>query len=231
MSKEAELLFNKGGETWFANKIFYPYFTNNGIFKNRIAYDNHLFYFAVSILWRCLYENLEELGDRDYPYKLEIRQAYEEWRMFLYKDILPENYNRVYFHPTGQFGFPEIEYSRYYFDRMCDSTIVYDNESNKCAIYCKLPKFSFWSIINETEPKINWGLRINPTKGKIDFKKYRFAETYLIQFYANRILQTNKVIKESEMSEVQQNKICQRIKKNPDHFADSQLANLIINKL
>lgn len=231
LSKEAEQLFNNRGETWFANKVFYPYFANNGVFDNRIAYDEHLFYFAVSLLWRCLYENLEELGDRDYPYKSELRQAYEEWRMFLYKDIFPDNYNRIYFHPTGQFRFPEIEYSQYYFERMCDSTIFYDNESNKCAIYCKLPQFSFWSIINETEPKVNWGLRINPIKGKIDFKKYRFAEIYLIQFYANRILQTNKIIKESGMSEVQLNKISQRIKNNIDHFDESQLANLLINKL
>ena len=56
LSEKAEQRFSIN-EKWFAENIFKPYLKQQRII---FEYDEHLFYFAISLLWRILVLKLEE---------------------------------------------------------------------------------------------------------------------------------------------------------------------------
>lgn len=53
LSFEAEQAFSKR-EKWFAENIFVPYLSR----KYKLQYDNNLYYFAISFLWRVIHLEL-----------------------------------------------------------------------------------------------------------------------------------------------------------------------------
>ena len=52
---EAEQLFGVK-EKWFSEHIFKPFMENG---KSSFQYDENLYYFLISVLWRCLLHQLE----------------------------------------------------------------------------------------------------------------------------------------------------------------------------
>ena len=92
LSHDAEQRFSKK-EKWFAEKIFTPYLEGEG---KSFDYDENLFYFALSFLWRVLIlhtdftPKLKE--DWCYPKLLEVEN---EWSKFLSKYQFPRHYHHL----------------------------------------------------------------------------------------------------------------------------------------
>lgn len=61
LSFDAEQMFSKR-ESWFAQKLFTPYYKNEDFYQRKIEYNENFYYFAISILWRLLVYNLKEEG-------------------------------------------------------------------------------------------------------------------------------------------------------------------------
>lgn len=232
LSYDAEQMFNKR-ETWFANKMFFPYYMDESFLKKVVEYNESFYYFAISLLWRLLVYNLKEESCRDSEFvsKYHLQEVAEEWRQFLLNGIYPMNYNRIYFFPLYNNIKYDLEYADYYLDRMFDSTFVWDDDGVRSSFFCKLPRFAFWAPITDLNAPTNYGISINPIKGTIDFQKEfaydKVMSNYgITRFYQGRILLTNKLFENSEISRTQQEKIEQRIKNNSS-FPNSELEKLL----
>jgi hypothetical protein len=98
LGNRAEQMFSLR-EKWFAEHIFMP-FCNSTILKTKANYDNNLYYFIVSVLWRRFYTL------RDYI-KVELREqcmlALEEWRKYLLNGVTPPKFNQIYMMPLSFF--------------------------------------------------------------------------------------------------------------------------------
>jgi len=225
LSEKAEQEFSVR-EKWFAEKIFKPYLSNN----YSLPYNEELYYFSLSFLWRALLVNLktEDLSSKWY-YDL-ILEASEEWRLFLADRVFPRNFcntymvftDRVVNHPSGLQGVD------HYLTRAMDATIVTNHEKSFLFIYAKFNRFIFWAPIKELSKKfeLNDAL-INPVQGifKIPQKVDYFP---ISSFIGNRI----KGLSELELpNEEQQNKIEQEIIKNPKEFWRSDLGKSLLNDL
>lgn len=99
LSHEAEQRFGVS-EKRFAEKIFVPYLEHG---HRAFPYDDHLYYFSISFLWRVLVLHTDLSPEAKtawfYPELLKIEQ---EWRDFLANYIYPSTYpNAQLFLPTG----------------------------------------------------------------------------------------------------------------------------------
>lgn len=232
LSFDAEQMFSKR-ESWFAQKLFTPYYKNEDFYQRKIEYNENFYYFAISILWRLLVYNLKEEGhcNPEYIKKYHLLEVAEEWRQFLLNGVYPMNYNKIYFFPLHNNVKYNLEYADYYLDRMFDSTFVWDNDGVRSSFFCKLPRYAFWATITESNTPTNYGISINPIKGIIDFQEEftydKIISNYgITQFYQGRILLTNQLIKDSRISKSQQEKIEQRMRSNKN-FPDSELEQLL----
>src|SRR5688572_7938486 len=78
-------------EDWFKRIIFQPYLSNT----HTLPYDDQLFYFTISLLWRVM----KAIGTsspelRQYKYSLDAAES--EWRQYLLGGPLPSRYNDLH---------------------------------------------------------------------------------------------------------------------------------------
>lgn len=222
LGRDAEQDFSKR-EKWFAEKIFRPYLAGVHILK----YDENLYYFAVSFLWRIL---ISELDNEDLSHKWYyniIIKAEKEWREYLLNETIPENFNkmcilltdRVKENPTDLKGVD------FYLTRAMDGTIV-DNKPQTCLlIYGKFNKFVFWAVLKNYGDENTLGdVLINPKEGILNIPQ---ELTYfpICSFLGNRI----KVVENMQFPSVeQQNKIEKEIL-NDNDFWNKELGQSLLN--
>ena len=225
LSEKAEQEFS-AREKWFAENIFKPYLSST----IRLKYDENLYYFSLSFLWRGLLTNLkfENLTSKWY-YDLVIK-ASEEWRQFLAQGLYPQNYHKVYMLLTDRVGSHDsgLKGVDHYFTRAMDATIVTNPEKSSLFIYGKFNRFIFWIPIIET--KENFELSealINPISGEFNIPQ-KINYFPLSSFLGNRI----KGLSEFDLpNDEQQMKIEKEILKNPEEFWDSDLGKSLLNDL
>ena len=233
LGRHAEQDFSKR-EKWFAENIFTP-FVNGRLMNRKIAYDEHLYYFCISLLWRVLYYTKDSIkGDKE---RRKCREALEEWRAFLNGGNYPNNYGSIYLMPITpelldkeqlfQEGTREIVEMEWYIRRSFDSDL-FGLIPNNNFFFCKIPCFFFWSVIERDNQDINCGLRITPDGGKIDFKRYHIGNGYIKEYIILRIIlsaQKSDEVSKSLSSE-QQDKIIQFALQDK-HLRYSELAYFI----
>lgn len=236
LGEQAEQEFSKR-EKWFAENLFIP-FCNSEINNCKLVYCEELYYFCVSLLWRALY--LVKDGIIGDELKTRCNQAFEEWRIFLNGGNLPPTFNRIYLMPITpmlfddmpQLTFTEQQWNEveWYIHRDIDSAL-YDLIPNNSAFFCKIPFFFFWAEIDRTEANLNYGLRILPTGGKIDFKHYRIGKGPIKYYILQRIiLESIKIDEISEqLSEKQQRTIIKHVIQDK-HLLNSELGGFLIKK-
>lgn len=224
LSSDAEQKFGVR-EKWFAENIFVPYLKG----KLTFDYDQNLYYFAISFLWRILlteFKTNKELKNKWY-YE-QLKEVEIEWRKFLDKEIIPTKYHnanlvftdRIKSHTTDLKGVD------FYFTRMMDATIVSSPDKTLLFLYGKFNRFIFWSVIKS--PKYNdelYEVEINPKKGTIEVPQGLDYEP-ILTFIGNRI----KGISEfPSASTEQQEKIEKEIMKNPEKFLKSDVWKSLFN--
>jgi hypothetical protein len=221
LSEQVEQLFGTR-EKWFAENIFHPYL------KNRFAqmhYNEDLYYFALSMLWRILVLELEQPEIEKFLFYSEMVKAEKQWREFLLNGIFPRDFNNAHFILTDKVSDHTLPSHSvdYFFTRVLDGTTVYNDEFGYCSIYVKFSRFIFWSFLigGDEENMIN--TKINPISGKIGIPQ-KFDSFQILSFFPHRI----KLLDEMEFaSEKHQDKIINEMSKNKDHYLNSELLHSI----
>ena len=223
LSERAEQEFSIR-EKWFAENMFYPFHKG----KRELEYNQDLYYFTISFLWRVLKLNLrnENLKDRWYYSKLIV--AENEWREYLTNGVFPKTCNNNFLYFTHYIGenTTSIERVYSYLLRTFDATIITEKE-NSLIIYGKFNQFMFWSVLKANVSDFPpMDCYINPNGGKFKIPQNNFFQYRVLNgFLGNRIQGINNLINPSEK---QQEKILKEIMKNPKEWLESDTGKSII---
>jgi hypothetical protein len=212
-------------EKWFAENIFIPYLSHN----LELKYNENLYYFAISFLWRVLVLELrnDEKLKGNWYYDIIIK-AEKEWKEYLATGNLPKTHKQIclFFSDRVKSHNTELKGVDFYFTRILDATIV-DNEPHTCLlVYGKFNKFIFWGILKNYggEDKLT-DVEINP-KGGIFKVPQRIDYFPIISFFGNRIRQVATM---ELPREEQQRKIEQEVLKDPNSFWESDVGQSLFN--
>lgn len=224
LSEKAEQKFSVS-EKWFAEHMFKPFLKRG---QKSFNYNEQLFYFVLSFLWRVLLLNLTEKTTKNEPHHDILISAELEWRSFLSKYIYPRNFDQVFVLLTDRVLSHNINAHGvdYFMTRTMDCTIVSNEENSYVAVYGKFLRFIFWAELkNEKRPDIREALKINPQRGTINFPQ-NFDDGMFSNFILNRILETQHWPKTTD---TQQEKIANEIMNDPEKFMNSDAGKAIIN--
>lgn len=100
LSHDAERKFSLS-EKWFSENIFKSYQENLSF---SFEYDENLYYFSISFLWRVLLLNLDYDGIISAPFFDTICKAQTDWKLFLRDYQYPE-FDRIYIFLTDRVTF------------------------------------------------------------------------------------------------------------------------------
>lgn len=224
LSEKAEQEFSKR-EKWFAENIFVPYLAG----KTNLPYNENLYYFAVSFLWRILVLELkrdENLKTKWY-YQI-ILDAEKEWRDFLKNGNKIENFDLICIQLTDRVtennsGIKGVDF---YLTRAMDATIV-DNQTQTCLmIYGKFNRFIFWGVLKKygDEDKLQDSI-INQEKGVISIPQ-GMEYFPIASFLFNRMKEIENLPRPNQD---QQDKILNEIMKDPKNFWNSDVGKSLYN--
>jgi hypothetical protein len=225
LSHTAEQEFGKR-EKWFAENIFVPYLTEQ---KYTLPYDENMYYFAVSFLWRVLVLNLKtDLNINKYWYYNLLIKAEKEWREYLANDRIPEKFSNINLMFTDRVltNNSELKGVDFYTTRVMDATIV-DNKPHTCLlIYGKFNKFIFWGVLKDYGgEELLTDTRINPSRGVFRIPQ-KFEYFPIVSFLGNRIKEVNSFPLPNQS---QQEKIEKEILKDPIAFWNSDVGKSLFN--
>jgi len=217
LSEEAEQIFSKR-EKWFAENIFHIYLKNSFA---QMSYNENLFYFAISMLWRILVLELEQPDIENFKFYDTMKNAEKQWREFLLNGIFPSDFNNAHLILTDKV----IDHTMpshsvdYYMTRMLDGTTVFSEENKSCSMYVKFSRFIFWSFLTGGDEEKMINTKINPIGGTIGIPQ-RSESFQFMTFIPHRIKLTDEM---EYASEKQQEKILKEIKENRAHYDNSEL--------
>jgi hypothetical protein len=224
LSKKAEQEFALR-EKWFAENIFVPYLSR----KLELEYNENLYYFAVSFLWRILVLELKsDKNLKDKWYYNIIIKVEKEWKEYLITGKLPNTHNQFCLLLTDRVkqNNSDLKGVDFYFTRILDATIV-DNDPKTCLlIYGKFNKFIFWANLKKYggEEKLH-DVEIKSQGGKFQVPQ-KLEYFPILSFIGNRIRQVGGM---ELPSEEQQKKIENEILKDPDSFWKSDVGQSLFN--
>lgn len=225
LSQDAEQKFSLS-EKWFAEQMFKPFQEK---LQTSFEYNENLFYFSVSFLWRILLLNLEYSSVSNALFYDIISEAENDWKLFL-RDYNYPKYDRIYLFFTDKVSSHNLDARGvdYYMTRTLDGTIVTNNDNSFVAVYGKFLKFTFWGILKgeKEENKIS-ELRINPIKGLIKSPQ-NLSSNAMIGFFFNRIKEFEK---NNLVSEKQEEIILKEIEKDLNRFINSEASASIFNDI
>ena len=92
LSRASEQRFS-AAETWFANNIFHPVTQNE---LKAFSYDDHLYYFIVSLLWRALHVEINSKTYDKEAYYSQLLACEKQWRSFLNDGYVPHQFPDAY---------------------------------------------------------------------------------------------------------------------------------------
>ena len=220
LCKDCEDKFNKV-ETAFANQIFYPY-QNEG--KEEFYYDDWLHYFIVSVNWRFLYYRLADfLRDGDIELDslevfLESEKTLRDYLMNRRPDI-GNIENHMFFHgdikeasEAYKDGRPHVT-----FRRGSGGTTYYYPDLNEYATYSNLMGIMIITLYRKNNDAIWKNTQI------FCGSNYIKASNQNIQsMFAQELRYDVEDLDNVALSEKQQNKIIDSIKRNPEEFMNSK---------
>ncbi|WP_339726677.1 hypothetical protein [Maribacter stanieri] len=224
LSFKAEQEFAKR-EKWFAEKIYVPYLSGKKYFK----YDDNLYYFSISFLWRTLIFQLktEPTLKKDWTYNTLLKVE-KEWKEFLKTNKKPKKYHNVNLLFTSRIESHSTELNGvdYYTSRALDATIVDNQNHTFILIYAKFNRFIFWSVVKSPEYQDElYEVEINPKEGVLEVPQDVVYQP-INSFIANRI---KKIAEFPRPNQSEQDKIEKEIMKNPEKFWNSDAGQSLYN--
>ena len=212
-------------EKWFAENVYVPYL--NG--KRRFEYNENLYYFSISFLWRTLILQLrtETKLKTDWTYSTLLKVE-KEWKSFLTNDKVPKNYHNVNLLFTDRIESHNTELTGvdFYMTRAMDATIVDNQNHTFIIIYAKFNRFIFWSVVKSPEFLDElYDVEINPKKGILEVPQGLVYEP-ITSFLTHRI---EKIAEFPRPNQSEQDKIEKEIMKDPDKFWKSDVGQSLYN--
>ena len=223
LGHNAEQEFSKR-EKWFAENIFNPYLNGNRL----IPYNENLYYFIVSFLWRILIFHIRKGNLNNNWYYDILLKAESQWKSFLSKDVYPYDFDEIYMLFTDRINEnnTDLKDADYYFTRAMDATIVSNKNETGLAVYGKFNRFIFFGILKYSHMPIKVEeLKINPLSGIIKIPQI-YEHPFISSFLYNRIKGLENLPLPNEK---QQQKIYEEILKNPDDFWNSDAGKSLYN--
>ena len=224
LSHKAEQEFSLR-EKWFAENIFVPYLSG----KTELPYNENLYYFAVSFLWRILVLELKRDENLKNKWYYEtILAAEQEWKEFLKNGNEIKNYDLICIQLTDRVAENNtgIKGVDFYLTRAMDATIV-DNQTQTCLmIYGKFNRFMFWAVLKKygDEDKAIDSI-INKNGGTIIVPQ-KFEYFPIVSFIFNRMKEVENLPRPNQD---QQDKIFDEIMKDPEKFWKSDVGQSLYN--
>jgi hypothetical protein len=225
LSAKAEQDFSKR-EKWFAERIFFPYLNED---QRQLKYDDNLFYFSISLLWRVLIGHLNHPSLKDEQYLDRLKEVSGDWKLYLRGERKVPKYNKVYIYLTGRVLYHDIDSDEvdYYLTRALDATIVANDPPTFVSVYAKFNRFIFWATIYGGNTTGLSTLKISPTGGVINIPQ-NCKDEYMNSFFRNRIIEIGTL---PTVSEKQKKIIEDDFERNKSKFLKSDAADSMRNDL
>lgn len=105
---------------------------------------------------------------------------------------------------------------------------IYCEKPNNRALFCKIPRFFFWAVIERDDSALNYGLKILPKGGTIDFKRYNIGKGEIKTFILQRVI--NRLNEEEKAKMKITSKQCDLIEQRTfqdKHLLNSELGHLL----
>lgn len=223
LSHEAEQVFSIK-EKWFAENIFKPFMEKG---EHNFHYDENLYYFLISVLWRGLLHQMENSAISNDTTLNILEEVQLDWKSYLsgekkapqFSDVNLFLTDNIKSHNTGIMGLD------FYFTRMIDLTIFSDDKGDHIYVYGKFLKFIFWSTIKDPRNIDNSIVQIKQSGGIINFPQ-NFQDSFFMEALIFRV----KAISELPQPNDQQlQKITDEVLKNPKAFFNSEAGGSIMN--
>lgn len=225
LSSRAEQEFGRR-EKWFSEHIFLPYLEQN---MKSLLYDENLYYFAISFLWRVLVVNLSHPAISKQPFYSLLQEAENEWRLFLRDLTFPTAHSKAHLFFTDRIKAHNVPVKGldHYVTRALDSTIVFNEDGTFVAVYGKFLRFVFWGVLKGGDESKIKDLLIDPIGGKMTIPQ-RFEEMTMTTFFGTRVRELEALPKSTES---QQQKILEEMKKNDGAFFKTDAGQSMLNDL
>lgn len=189
-------------EDMFARSIFKPYQENQT--EQNFKYGSWLSRFVISLSWRVLAINLDQLSTEEpalFPHSL---QAFEYWRQFLLRrtnKIKPYEHRMFFFSSVDESSTVQIPPRFHsYILRGFDASVV--SSDTRSRVYSLLPGMLIWSTIQPPRSK-DWGPKSVIGKSGFLSTSQQTKDSFLF----NWIFQRANAASEAKVSELQQAKI------------------------
>jgi hypothetical protein len=221
LCRECEDLFNSF-ETPFANQIFHAYDLNRSI---RVRYGEWMLKFCTSVAWRSLLHLKQEQQVTQFNARQVglVDDALRTWSRYLrgeYKHtgsfelhLLP--FDEIEHASGGQTFSPNINR---YLTRAID--INAGSSDSVCFTYSKLGPFAVFGFIQSDYPQQWKGTKVSDRSGWFEPGNYTLPKQ-LMDYLNDRASRTIKAME--KISAVQQAKIAESLRENPDRFIQSGL--------
>lgn len=211
-------------ESYFANTIFHPYMNEQEI-SYSFQYDHRLIRFCAGLSWRSLVYLTEVLNDENHD---EIEKYKSKLQSFLLeKSSNVDQYEQHLFPLSLNSESPlNLKHSNLnsYFHRSVDIDLL--TLKNEMLIYTKIPNFILISNINYSNINKMRGSRIALKQGVFTVNKNFILPIEMYNYLDNRLT----FIKENltdQISDVQNQKILEDIKKDPERLLKSNTLKAI----
>lgn len=219
LCRSCEEIFNRL-ETTFANSLFYPYHGDPTI---RVAYDDWLLRFCVSISWRVLslFQDEGHLSTFPKQFEADIQDALAAWKAFLLGSRSDLGEHEEHLIPWSQITSADksmpVNINRYLL-RSIDIDVVEDGET--AFVYSKLGALMILGFIKMKKPQ-HWdgGTRLG-SSGVIEPRHYGVPMS-LGKYVFNQARGSRaKVV--GSLSEAQKEKIRRDFRNNMDRAVKSE---------
>ena len=134
---------------------------------------------------------------------------------------------------TSILGVPDGIYDiDFYIKREFGDNIMTANFSKDRAVYCKFPRFILWGQLIRDDNSINYGLRIFPSGGQLNLKKFHIGEGVTREYILDKINESAELaLKTSQqLSDKVQERISKRLLDNIDKIKDSEMGELLLER-
>lgn len=194
--------------------------------KNKFEYDENLGYFAVSVLWRVLLEQMDNVTVSKESKLDFLSDVAEEWKDFLANGKIPTKFTDLNIFLTDRLASipSNHQMADVYFSRAIDATVVINKDFTTVGVYVKFLRFVVWSIV-KGKPTNGKGLKVNFAKGQLSTPQI-IDDDYFGGFLYGRVQEIDSL---PDMNEKQQQKVIEEIVKNEDQFWSSDAGLSLLN--
>lgn len=145
-------------ESYFSTQVFVPIVDEK---RRNVPYDERLTKFLISLLWRVLLLDIEDLEKSKDPYLPEVYQAEQDWRDYLLKGKPLEQFcqTHVFIYDEAIETPPGVEEFNRYCLRAIDGVVITDQIPR--FVYAKFSRFVCVNILSPYDESEWVGTKIN----------------------------------------------------------------------